>query len=65
VRCARARRFPPPWSVEETDACCIVRDADGDALDVYFEDEIGGALSRSAEVTSDSIPLSAGEPHNI
>jgi hypothetical protein len=21
------RRFPPPWSVEETDACFIVRDA--------------------------------------
>jgi len=21
-----ARRFPPPWSVEETDACFIVRD---------------------------------------
>ena len=20
------RRFPPPWSVEETDACFIVRD---------------------------------------
>jgi len=21
------RRFPPPWSAEETDACFIVRDA--------------------------------------
>jgi hypothetical protein len=21
------RRFPPPWSVEEADACFIVRDA--------------------------------------
>jgi hypothetical protein len=27
-----ARRFPPPWSVEETDACFIVRDANGQAL---------------------------------
>jgi hypothetical protein len=26
------RRFPPPWSVEETDACFIVRDANGHAL---------------------------------
>jgi hypothetical protein len=34
-----ARRFPPPWSVEETDACYIVRDANGQALTyVYFED---------------------------
>jgi hypothetical protein len=34
------RRFPPPWSVEETDACFIVRDHNGQALAyVYFEDE--------------------------
>jgi hypothetical protein len=26
------RRFPPPWSVEETDACFIVRDGNGQAL---------------------------------
>jgi hypothetical protein len=26
------RRFPPPWSVEETDACFIVRDHNGQAL---------------------------------
>jgi hypothetical protein len=25
-------RFPPPWTVEETDACFIVRDANGQAL---------------------------------
>ena len=36
------RRFPPPWSVEEADACFIVRDANGQALAyVYFEDEPG------------------------
>ena len=36
------RRFPPPWSVEETEACFIVRDANGQALAyVYFEDEPG------------------------
>jgi integrase len=26
------RRFPPPWSVEETDACFIIRDHNGQAL---------------------------------
>ena len=37
-----SRRFPPPWSVEETDACFIVRDANGQALAyVYFEGEPG------------------------
>ena len=38
-----ARRFPPPWTVEEyNDACFIVRDQNGQALAcVYFEDEPG------------------------
>jgi len=37
------RRFPPPWSVEVTPNCFIVRDANGQALAyvVYFEDELG------------------------
>jgi hypothetical protein len=39
---ARARRFPPPWTVEETDACFIVRDKNRQALGYfYFEDEPG------------------------
>jgi hypothetical protein len=38
----RPRCFPPPWSVEETDACFIVRDKNGQALAyVYFEEEPG------------------------
>jgi hypothetical protein len=37
-----ARRFPPPWAVEETDACFIVKDRAGMSLAyVYFEDEPG------------------------
>jgi hypothetical protein len=37
-----ARRFPPPWTVEETDACFIVKDHAGTSLAyVYFEDEPG------------------------
>ena len=36
------RRFPPPWSVEEQDACFVVRDANGQQLAyVYLEDEPG------------------------
>ena len=36
------RRFPPPWSVDESHACFTVRDANGQALAyVYFEDESG------------------------
>ena len=37
-----ARRFPPPWSAEETDACFIVRDHNGQAFAyVHFEEEPG------------------------
>jgi hypothetical protein len=36
------RRFPPPWSIEESAACFIVRDGDKEALAyVYFENERG------------------------
>ena len=36
------RRFPPPWTVEELDACFVVRDSNGQQLTyVYFEDEPG------------------------
>jgi hypothetical protein len=40
--CPPPRRFPPPWSVEEWDACYVVPDHNGQALAyVYFEDEPG------------------------
>jgi len=35
------RRFPPPWSVEETDACFIVRDANRQALTSVCRQEKG------------------------
>jgi hypothetical protein len=36
------RRFPPPWSVEELEACFFVRDNAGQKLAfIYFEDEPG------------------------
>jgi hypothetical protein len=38
-----ARRFPPPWTVEEyNDACFVVTDSAGQKLPyVYFEEEPG------------------------
>jgi hypothetical protein len=41
------RRFPPPWSIEERQACFIVNDGNGQALAyIYFETRpaIGGEL---------------------
>ena len=37
---ASARRFPPPWSIEERQESFIVKDANAQALAyLYFEDE--------------------------
>jgi hypothetical protein len=44
-----ARRLPSPWIAEETDACFIVRDANGQALAyVYFQEEPGRRAAASA-----------------
>jgi hypothetical protein len=32
LTCMGARRFPPPWTIDETDASYIVRDRDRQAL---------------------------------
>jgi hypothetical protein len=41
LRTSQTRRFPPPWSVEKSDACFILRDHGGQALAyVYFEGEL-------------------------
>jgi hypothetical protein len=46
VRLLDRYRFPPPWSVEETAACFVVRDSAGRAVaHLYYE---GEADARSA-----------------
>jgi hypothetical protein len=38
----RPRRFPPPWTIDDNGACCIVRDHNGQALAyTYYEVEPG------------------------
>ena len=47
------RRFPPPWTVEELDACFIVKDQAGQKLAfVYFEEE-PGRRSAAKSLTKD------------
>ena len=41
-----ARRFPPPWSVEEEHNCFVVRDQGGQKVArVYFEDDLARRLA--------------------
>jgi hypothetical protein len=59
------RRFPPPWSVDETDACFIVRDANGQALAyVYFEDE-PGRRSAARLLAPGLVAKDAGPRHSL
>jgi hypothetical protein len=44
----KQRRFPPPWTVEETQPCFIVRDANQQALAFcYYENEPGRRAAAS------------------
>jgi hypothetical protein len=43
-----ARRFPPPWSVEELDACFVVIDATGQKLGLCLRGRAGVALGGKA-----------------
>ena len=39
-----SRRFPPPWFVEELDACYVVRDHDEQALSYIFLPSVVGII---------------------
>ena len=48
------RHFPEPWSVEELDACFVVKDLNGQALaHMYFEKEPRQRYHRSELLTRD------------
>ncbi len=54
------RRFPPPWSVEETDACFVVKDRAGQVLAyVYFEDESGRRIGANLLTRDESRRIAA------
>jgi hypothetical protein len=48
-----ARRFPPPWEIEDNGSCFIVRDHNGQALSyIYYENE-GGRRTTASLLTRD------------
>ena len=55
------RRFPPPWTVEELDACFVVIDSAEQKLAyVYFEEE-SGRRTAAKLLTKDEARRIAGE----
>ena len=46
-------RFPPPWTAKETDACFILRDANGQALAYVYREEEPGRRAAAKLLTRD------------
>jgi hypothetical protein len=48
-----ARRFPPPWIVEELDSCFVVKDSSGQKLGYFYFEEEQGRRSAAKLLTKD------------
>jgi len=64
-----ARRFPPPWSIEDNGNCFIVTDSAGQKLAyVYYEEERGRRsaeklhMSISRNASNDTVPRKRSRP---
>jgi uncharacterized protein (DUF2164 family) len=47
------RRFPPPWTVEELDACFVVEDSAGQKLGYFYYEEEPGRRSAAKLLTKE------------
>jgi hypothetical protein len=47
------RRFPPPWSIDELDACFVVKDGAGQKLAYVYYQEESGRRSAAKLLTKD------------
>jgi hypothetical protein len=48
-----ARCFPPPWSIEDTGAAFVVKDASGQKLGYFYYEEEPGRRSTAKMLTRD------------
>jgi hypothetical protein len=56
IRKSQLRRFPPPWTVEELDACFVVRDG-------YFDDKPPTLATMPANTSMVDIPIKTYHPY--
>jgi len=54
---SRPRRFPPPWAVEELDACFVVRDANGETLAYVYCEEAAAKLLKGRRIAANIAEL--------
>jgi hypothetical protein len=50
----KSRRFTPPWSVEDTVAAFVVKDAGGQKLGYFYYEEEAGRRSAAKMLTKDA-----------
>jgi hypothetical protein len=50
------RHFPPPWSVQELEACFIVIDSTGQKLAIVYFEEEPGRRAAAKLLTRDEAP---------
>jgi len=55
-RMPAARRFPPPWSVEDIGAACVVKDSAGQELGYFYYDEEPGRRDGSGTAVKEKSP---------
>jgi hypothetical protein len=48
-----SRRFPPPWSVEDTGAAFVVKNGSGQKLGYFYYEEESGRRSSAKLLTRD------------
>jgi hypothetical protein len=48
-----SRRFPPPWSIEDTGAAFVVKDSGGQKLGYFYYEEEAGRRSAAKLLTKD------------
>jgi hypothetical protein len=47
------RRFPPPWSIEDTGAAFVVKDGSGQKLGYFYYEEEPGRRTTAKMLTKD------------
>jgi hypothetical protein len=49
----KSRRFPPPWSIEDTGAAFVVKDSSGQKLGYFYYEEEPGRRSAAKLLAKD------------